>query len=196
MSQFACSSILIFCSFLISSSTFLLQLIGNTPMVYLNNIVDGCVARIAAKLESMEPCSSVKDRHGIPFFLLTGAVWNCNCIRIIWEFVVMMILFFLLFRIAFSMIKDAEDKGLITPGKVVIINILGLVYRYSVLSEWIVSQWHWIEIFCQFCTVIVYWWLILVYSRLTFFSFYLHSIFTSWLVYSWLFFNLNSMRLY
>ena len=41
------------------------DLIGRTPLLKMNRITEGCQGEVVAKLESFNPCGSIKDRIGV-----------------------------------------------------------------------------------------------------------------------------------
>jgi cysteine synthase A len=46
-------------------SNFISELVGKTPLLRLNHITKDCQAEVVAKLESFNPCGSIKDRIGV-----------------------------------------------------------------------------------------------------------------------------------
>ncbi|KAM3016711.1 hypothetical protein FF2_000694 [Malus domestica] len=74
------------------------QLIGRTPIVYLNKVTEGCGAFIAVKQEMFQPTASIKDRP------------------------------------ALSMINDAEEKGLITPGEISLMTVVYILHQTTLIE--------------------------------------------------------------
>lgn len=61
------------------------ELIGNTPLVRINRLTNGCVARVAAKLEFQNPAHSVKDRIGLSMIEAAEKAGKINSDTIILE---------------------------------------------------------------------------------------------------------------
>ncbi len=49
---------------MVKIANFISELIGHTPLLRLNRVTEGCKGEIIAKLESFNPCGSIKDRIG------------------------------------------------------------------------------------------------------------------------------------
>lgn len=47
----------------------MLQIIGRTPLVYLNKVTQGSGAHVAVKQEMMQPTASIKDRYDIQLMI-------------------------------------------------------------------------------------------------------------------------------
>jgi len=61
------------------------ELIGNTPLVYLDRLADGLPGRVAAKLESFNPLSCVKERIGLAMIEAAEAIGRIKADTILLE---------------------------------------------------------------------------------------------------------------